>query len=211
MNALFMKIPKEKRERIIRAAVLEFAMHGYDNANTNKIAKNAHISVGSLFQYFESKEDLFLTIIKDCSQLLVQAFAETVIEGDPFFVTIEKILRKIIKESRENPNIVKLYFEMSSPSKLHIVQQAVNELESYSYRLYCSLIRKGQEQGVIRKDCDVRLFSFLLDNLFMMLQYSYSCGYYQERLKIYGGDAVFSQDDRIVEQSLKFIRAAFSA
>jgi TetR/AcrR family transcriptional regulator len=206
-----MKIPEEKRNRIIDAAVLEFATHGYDNANTNKIAKNAHISVGSLFQYFESKEYLFLTIVKYCSQLLIKAFEEVVVESDSFSVTIEKILRKIINESRENPNIVKLYFEMSSPSKLYIVQQAVNELESYSYKLYCSTIRKGQEQGIIRKDCDVRIFSFLLDNIFMMLQYSYSCGYYQERFKIYGGESILGQDDLIVEQSLKFIKAAFSA
>jgi TetR/AcrR family transcriptional regulator len=206
-----MKIPEEKRNRIIDAAVLEFATCGYDNANTNKISKNAHISVGSLFQYFENKEDLFLTIVKYCSQLLMAAFEEVVVEKDSFFVTIEKILRKIIKESRKDPNVIKLYLEMSSPSKSHIVRQAVNELEGYSHSLYCSIISKGQEQGVLRKDCDLRIFSFLLDNLFMMLQYSFSCGYYRERFKIYGGEDILNQDDLIVEQSLKFIKSAFSA
>lgn len=211
MNQLFMKIPEEKRGRIIDAAVIEFAEHGYDNANTNKIAQNAHISVGSLFQYFENKEDLFMTIVKYCSQLLMKAFEEVVVENDSFFVTIEKILRKVINESRKAPNIVKLYFEMSSPSKTHIVQRTVNELESYSCNLYCSIIRKGQQQGVIRKDCDLRIFSFLLDNVFVMFQYSFSCSYYQERFKIYAGDDILNQDDLIVEQSMKFIKTAFSS
>ena len=106
---------------------------------------------------------------------------------------------------------MKLYFEMSSPAKTPIIRQAVNELEGYSYKLYCAIIRKGKQQGVIRQDCDLHIFPFLLDNLFIMLQYSFSCGYYQERLKIYGGDDILNQEDLIVEQSMKFIKAAFSA
>lgn len=211
MKELFLKISEEKRNRVIDAAMLEFATYGYENANTNKIAHNAHISVGSLFQYFENKEDLFLTIVKHCAQLLSNAFAEVVIEGDSFFVTVEKILRKIVLESRRNPNFMKLYFEMSSPAKAPIIRQAVNELEGYSYKLYCSLIRRGQQQGAVRQDCDLHIFPFLLDNLFIMLQYSFSCGYYQERFKIYGGDDILNQEDLIVEQSLKFIKAAFAA
>ncbi len=211
MKELFTKIPVEKRERIIDAAMLEFATYGYENANTNKIAKNAHISVGSLFKYFESKEDLFLMIVGHCSELLRSAFEEVVDEDDSFFVTVEKILRKIIKESRENPSIMKLYFELSAPGKAPVIQQAANELEGYSHALYRSIILKGQQQGIIREDCDLNIFPFLLDNLFMMLQYSFSCEYYQERFKIYGGEGILEQDDLIVEQTLKFIEAAFSA
>lgn len=211
MNKLFLKIPEEKRMRVIDAAILEFATHGYENSNTNKIAKNAHISVGSLFQYFENKEDLFLTVVKHCTQLLSDTFAEVVIEGDSFFVTIEKILHKIIQVSHENPNIMKLYFEMSSPSKAQIIRKTVNNLEGYSYNLYCLIIRKGLKQGIIREDCDLHIFPFLLDNLFIMLQYSLVCDYYQERFKVYCGEDILNHEDQIVEQSMKFIKAAFAS
>lgn len=211
MTELFRKIPEEKRNCVIQAAVDEFAEHGYESANTNKIAKAAHISVGSLFQYFENKEDLFLSVVQYGSQLLIDAFQEVVLESDPFFVTVEKILRRIIRESHEHPNYVKLYFEMTAPSKATIERQVVSEMEEYSHRLYCRAILKGKEEGVIRPDCDLRIFPFLLDNLFMMLQYSFSCGYYQERFKLYGGESALNEEDYIVEQTMKFMKGAFSA
>ncbi len=211
MKELFLKIPEEKRNSVIQAAVDEFAEHGYESANTNQIAKVAHISVGSLFQYFENKEDLFFSVVRFSSQLLVNAFCEVVLESDSFFVTVEKILRRIIRESREHPNYIKLYFVMTAPGKANMEREVVREMEEYSCRLYCHVIRKGQQEGVVRPDCDLHIFPFLLDNLFMMLQFSFSCGYYQERLKIYGGDDILSQDDTIVEQTIKFLKGALSS
>ena len=72
------------------------------------------------------------------------------------------------------------------------------------------MIRQAQEEGLIRGDIDPRMFAYLLDNLFMNLQFSYACGYYQERFKIYAGDDILSRDDFVVEQMLKFIEGAFT-
>lgn len=45
----FINLEAEKRERIINAALKEFAQKGYDKASTNEIIKEAGISKGSLF------------------------------------------------------------------------------------------------------------------------------------------------------------------
>lgn len=59
----FRQLDSAKAQRIIAAAVSEFAEKGYEAANTNRIANAADISVGSLFQYFKTKEDLFRYVI----------------------------------------------------------------------------------------------------------------------------------------------------
>ena len=59
----FQKISEEKRQRILDAAIIEFSEHGFDSANINNIARKANISVGSLYKYFDNKEDLFLTVV----------------------------------------------------------------------------------------------------------------------------------------------------
>ncbi|MGL6107794.1 TetR/AcrR family transcriptional regulator, partial [Romboutsia sp.] len=56
----FNNIPNEKRNRILEEAEKEFAQKGFIGANINKISKNAGISIGSMYSYFESKEDLYL-------------------------------------------------------------------------------------------------------------------------------------------------------
>jgi AcrR family transcriptional regulator len=210
LTELFDRIPEEKRNRILQASIYEFANCGYENANTNDIAKKANISVGSLYKYFENKEDLFLSTVKQGAAVL-KATLEDIIQGDEdILLKVEKVLRVIQKHSRENINMIRLYNEMSTHSNSRLVLQAVDELESLTAKLYSGLIEKAKGEHEARTDCDPKMFAFLIDNLFMMLQFSYACDYYRERFKIYAGEDIFERDDFVVEQTLKFIKAAFA-
>lgn len=59
----FNTLESEKRERIINAAIKEFARNGYEKASTNEIIRKAEISKGSLFNYFNSKKELYLFLL----------------------------------------------------------------------------------------------------------------------------------------------------
>ena len=59
MNHKFFDITKEKQDRIINAALKVFARSGYRHASTDDIVKEAAISKGLLFHYFESKLGLY--------------------------------------------------------------------------------------------------------------------------------------------------------
>ena len=51
----FNSLDEEKRQKILDAALMEFAEHGYEKASTNRIVKEAGIGKGMLFYYFKSK------------------------------------------------------------------------------------------------------------------------------------------------------------
>ena len=78
---LFMRIPEEKRRRIINVAVREFAGHGFTGANVNRIARGAGISVGALYKYFPSKERLFMHIVEVAAAGL-DRYVREIIEAD---------------------------------------------------------------------------------------------------------------------------------
>ncbi|WP_440897470.1 TetR/AcrR family transcriptional regulator [Amphibacillus sp. Q70] len=59
----FNKLAKEKRMRIIEAALNEFVHNGYNGTSTNQIVKKAGISKGSLFKYFDNKESLYFFLL----------------------------------------------------------------------------------------------------------------------------------------------------
>lgn len=61
---LFFALSQEKKTRIIEAAIEEFSKVIYHDASINQIIKNAEISRGSFYQYFEDKDDLFFYIIE---------------------------------------------------------------------------------------------------------------------------------------------------
>ena len=54
-----------KRERILRAAVDVFAEFGYFNAKVSQIAKSAGVADGTIYLYFDGKEDLLVTIFRE--------------------------------------------------------------------------------------------------------------------------------------------------
>src|SRR3954453_20369684 len=54
-----------KRERILRAAVDVFAQNGYFNAKVVEIARAAGVADGTIYLYFDGKEDLLVTIFRE--------------------------------------------------------------------------------------------------------------------------------------------------
>jgi len=70
----FLNLDKEKQERILNAAMKEFAHKGYDNASTNEIVKEANIGKGMLFHYFNSKKELFLFLYDYTLDVLMNEF-----------------------------------------------------------------------------------------------------------------------------------------
>ena len=60
---VFTELDEAKRQSVTDAALAEFASKGYESASTNNIVKECGISKGSLFKYFENKEDLYFYLI----------------------------------------------------------------------------------------------------------------------------------------------------
>lgn len=54
----------EKKEKIIDAGFKLISKNGYHNTNTKEIAKEANVSTGIVYQYFNDKHDIFMAGIK---------------------------------------------------------------------------------------------------------------------------------------------------
>ena len=59
MNERFFELKKEKQDRMINGALKVFSQYGYHHASTDEIVREAGISKGLLFHYFESKIGLY--------------------------------------------------------------------------------------------------------------------------------------------------------
>ena len=78
MDNIIQNIDPDKRDRIINAAIEEFASVPYEKASTNNIVKNAGISKGLLFHYFSSKKELFEALIRFVMHTLRNAIVEKI-------------------------------------------------------------------------------------------------------------------------------------
>ena len=67
----FYRLSEEKRKMICEAAIKEFARVTIDKVSINQIIKNANISRGSFYTYFEDKWDVLAYIFEDSHQKFV--------------------------------------------------------------------------------------------------------------------------------------------
>src|SRR5690554_129016 len=74
MSSSFLSLAPEKRNRILNAALKEFAHKGFDDASTNVIVKEAGISKGLLFHYFNTKRELFLFLFDYSTDVIKQEY-----------------------------------------------------------------------------------------------------------------------------------------
>lgn len=207
----FERISDERKNQILEVGIEEFSSKGYANANINVIAKNAGISVGLMYKYFSTKEDLFITCISRGMQILDEALGEIMVSRDKLLIKAEKLIRATCELSRKNKNYIKLYNEITAERDGERAVMLAREIESKTSAIYITAIAQAFASGDVRQDLDPRLFAFFLDNLLTTLQFSFTCEYYKERLKIYTGvDTDELNDDEIVKQLLKFIESAFT-
>ncbi|HWH51574.1 MAG TPA: helix-turn-helix domain-containing protein, partial [Gemmatimonadaceae bacterium] len=60
----FHKLSPDQQQAILRAALDEFAAHGFGASSLNRIIDAAGISKGSLYYYFDDKEELYAHVAR---------------------------------------------------------------------------------------------------------------------------------------------------
>ena len=63
-KSTFHKLNPDKKKRILRACLKEFSKNSFGEASVSSIVKELGIAKGSIYQYFEDKEDLYTYVIE---------------------------------------------------------------------------------------------------------------------------------------------------
>jgi TetR/AcrR family transcriptional regulator len=206
----FERISEDKRRRVLEAAKSAFANHGYAGTNVNLVAREAGISVGSLYQYFRSKEDVFLALIEDSHVLLGRLLDEILEREHGFFDRVRAILHAAVDSSTSDPELLNLYIACTTEELAPLAAKLSGNIEDVSSERYRRMVEEGKARKEIRADAEPGLTAFCLDNLFMMVQFSFGSAYYRERLGLFLGKAVASRPDEVIEGVLDFIRFSLS-
>ncbi|CCQ95313.1 hypothetical protein CULT_250006 [[Clostridium] ultunense Esp] len=160
----FHKLDNSKKEKIIDAAYTEFLeyKHNYKKASVKRISKAADISIGSFYEYFYDKDDLFLYLIKKIiSKKHDHVFTEnnTLKEN---FLRLAKISEDdslLGNKERELLNIL-LYDNEDIKRKFYFNYAIDNLMELNTEKLY-----KDKEKGLIHDFIDLEFASFLFTTI----------------------------------------------
>jgi AcrR family transcriptional regulator len=71
------------RQRILDSAQRLFAQQGFETTTTRDIARSAKIAVGTLFNYFPTKESIVLHLVSEAHAKATEAFLQTASDAEP--------------------------------------------------------------------------------------------------------------------------------
>jgi TetR/AcrR family transcriptional regulator len=164
----FRHLPPDKQERVLDAALSEFADQGYQAASLNRVVAAAGIAKGSLYQYFPNKEGIFNYIFQHALNLvrrtLTSVKEETLEEN--FFVRLEKSLLAGVRFSREHPKVFNLYLKIQFDKNVPFREEFLAAVRRYATEYFASLVRRAQANGELRPGVPKAAALFLLDALF---------------------------------------------
>lgn len=101
----FYRLPEEKRKLICRAAMKEFARVTMDKVSINQIIKNADISRGSFYTYFEDKWDVLAYIFEDSHRRLMELMKRKIRENNGnVWSVIEAVMEEMMKFCSDHSN-----------------------------------------------------------------------------------------------------------
>src|SRR5690625_868840 len=101
----FINLNSDKQKAIINAAIMEFTQSGFEKASTNEIVKRANISKGSLFNYFNSKKDLYVYLIEYSVQIIERIVEQIDLNETDIFKRIENIGLKKLHIQQKFPQV----------------------------------------------------------------------------------------------------------
>ena len=106
------KKPKQSRALVTVEAILESAAHiliesGYAKLNTNEVARQAGVSVGSLYQYFPNKQSLLAELhYRHVLQTTAPIFAAlSTSQGKPLRLVLREIVRANVTSHSTDPEL----------------------------------------------------------------------------------------------------------
>ena len=181
----FLNLSEEKKERIITAAALLFGGQGFERTDMAELAGRAGVAKGSIYNYFENKDDFFLFICREgLERSRRQIYGGIQPEWD-VFRQIEHIFRKGADFARRHPEYLRLYLSIFSSGMERFAEELSPEVEKYFANYFKKMLVDYRQRGLIGPDVDVNLAAFLINSLYTMLILSLVSGPYRIRLREY--------------------------
>lgn len=107
------------RKNISDAALIEFMEKGYERASIRGIAKKSNSSVGNIYKYFKSKEELYENLIGTVYHRLINYISQfdKVRLDEEALDVFNQLIEKIMKIFNENSNEISTLLNQSKGSK----------------------------------------------------------------------------------------------
>ena len=133
----FLRLNEDKKKKLLDASFKEFSLNNFNDASINRIIKEAGISRGSFYMYFEDKKDLYFYLLDQYGEILADNIKKDLIKnrGDLF-----KMFQDNIEESYNSFKNNNINFFKKSLENITIMEESKRTFGFRDKRLLNELI-----------------------------------------------------------------------
>jgi AcrR family transcriptional regulator len=190
---------ERRRQSILAAARRCFGRDGYAGATVARIAEEAGVSNGLLYQFFRNKDHLFEVVLKDVVRDWVRALVPRPEEEASPADALEGMLRRSVEFCRTHPLLPALLSRDPALQLQRIAMASADRIEPHR-ALVASILRRGIAAGEFRADLDVPSVA----DLICQLHSDYS-------RRAYADDPRFPATPALIDAAVRFVHDAVRA
>lgn len=171
------------RERLLRAAELEFATQGLSGARVDVIARRANINKQLIYYHFGDKDSLYQSVLERAYAGIREKELELNLAGDDPATAMRKLVGFTFDYCVENREFVRLLLhENVLEGKFVRRSKAIKQSGSPLLKLLHGTVHRGVELGIIRKDVSpLQLYITIASLCFFYVSNIYTLGALFER------------------------------
>ena len=155
MDSARKRNPEKTKQKIYQAALAEFTKHGYGGARVDSIAERAGVNKRMLYHYFGSKDGLFLYVLEQAYDEIRSNEERLELENLSPTAAIEELVIFTVNYFVKHPEFVRLLNNENLYQAEHIKKsRKIRRIHSPFVQLISDVLRRGEQQGVFRKDVD---------------------------------------------------------
>ncbi|MFC7442920.1 TetR/AcrR family transcriptional regulator [Laceyella putida] len=146
----------EKYEAIIEAAVRVIAEYGYHNAQVSKIAREAKVADGTIYLYFENKDDVLISLFSEKMGTFISRVEEEMAQVNSAVDQLYKLIRlhfEHLERDHKLAIVTQIELRQSNPE----VRKGIGEILKRYLDVIDGIVENGMREGVFRPDLDVRI------------------------------------------------------
>jgi TetR/AcrR family transcriptional regulator len=147
-------IPQSSECCILAAARDLFARDGYDAVSMSRIAERADVSKANLYHHYESKEDLYLAVLRDACDDKQAVWSSLRAKEGSVVNRLGRFAREHLNTICAHPTHVRLIMREVAEHSEHRGRQLAEEVFGSDFAKLVALFREGQERDELRADVD---------------------------------------------------------
>ncbi|HCU52998.1 MAG TPA: TetR/AcrR family transcriptional regulator [Gammaproteobacteria bacterium] len=148
--------------RILTAAEALFAEHGFDAVSMNAIAERAGVSKANVFHHFNTKQDLYLAVIRAACHDASQHLDDLGNDDAPMAERFEGFARAHLTSLLEHEQVARLTLRELLGEDPHRGQALAEQVYGEKFARFVAILRAGQNSGELRADIDPAAVATLL-------------------------------------------------